>query len=141
MLLRVVVVLAEVVFGDGQMTITDYEAFVLITVVACHLIILVLVSLLLLEIFAILLGPFVFRIHVVINTILVAAEWIPRRYDVALLVKGPLEVLEAILDDNALALGRSLDLLAGRRAATLLLRSNKFNSFNFPLKLKCLLLL
>jgi len=121
--LRVVVLLAKVVLGDGEVTITDYEAFVLLTVVACHLIVLIFVSLFLLKVFTVLLGPFVLRVHVVINQIIVAAEWIPRRDDVALLVQGALEVLKAVLDDDALTLGRSLYLLARCRAATLLLRS------------------
>ena len=104
------------------MTITDDKAFFLPTVIARHFIIFIFVGLLLVKIFAILFGPLVLRIHIIVNQIFIAPERVPRSYYVTLLIKGALEIFEAIFDDDALASFRQIHLLDKCRACVLLLR-------------------
>ena len=94
------VLVSEVIFADRKVTIGDNKAWLLFLFV-CHLLILLLLfNVLLVNILAILLGFFVFRVHLVIEELVVFFERVTSRDHGALLLKAAKEVRVGVFDDD-----------------------------------------
>ena len=85
------------------MTIRDNEAGLSLFFFVHLLILLLLLNVFLVEIFAILLGPLILRVHLVVEQLIVLTERVSGSDYVALLANAACKVGMGILDDDALA--------------------------------------
>ena len=71
-------VLAEVVFTNREVPIGNYKAWLFFLFVCHFLIFLLLIYIFFINILAILLGLFVFRVHLIIEELLILFVWVTR---------------------------------------------------------------
>ena len=89
------------------MAVRDDKATLFLIFSVGHLLVfLLLLSVFLVEVFAMLLGPLILRVHLVVNEAIVALERVPSRDYFAFLHVAPVEVGVRVLDDDTLELLR-----------------------------------
>lgn len=84
------------------MAVRNNEALVLVVLVGHLLILLLFLNVLLVDVLAVLLGPFILRVHLVVKYLLVFLEGVSRADDSTPLVEAPVEVRVRPLNCDAL---------------------------------------